>query len=108
MDCPRALDDLAAVPETARDEIFFSGFDRNASLAKDQRIAALDDHQIFVVVVHVRSGIGGLMASPKCHLTPIHTVINVALDSRCRLATCRDPVCGRLHELWKTFHGFYP
>lgn len=44
MNGPRAGDDLATMPESARNEVFFSGFDRNASVTKNQGIAALDDH----------------------------------------------------------------
>jgi len=73
-----ASDDLATMPDSARYEIFFSGFHRNVSILKNQRVATLDSHHVFIVFVDVRSGIGILVARPECHLTPIGSVINVA------------------------------
>src|SRR5207245_141613 len=108
MNGPGASDDLATMPQSARNEVFFPGFHRNASVTKDKRIAALDDHHVLVVVVHVRGRMGSLAASPKCHLTPIHAVINVTFDTRCGLTTGRDLICSRLHEVRKTFHRLHP
>lgn len=58
MNGPCTSDDLAPMPESARDEVFFSGVDGNASVTKNQGIAALDDQHVLVVIVHVWSGIG--------------------------------------------------
>jgi hypothetical protein len=103
-----ASDNVATMPESSRDEVFFSGFDRNASVTKNQGIAALDDYHVLVILVNVRSRMGGFVASPECHLTPTDAVINVALNTRCGLTAGRDSVCDRLHELWKIFHCSYP
>ena len=101
-------DNLATMPESARDEVFFSGPERNAFVVKNQGIAALDDYHVLVVVVDVWGRKGGLVAGPECHLTPTDAVINVAFNTRCGLTGGRDSVCGRLHELRKIFHCFYP
>src|SRR5262245_49664944 len=108
MNGPGASDDLATMPCSARDEVFFSGFNGNASVTKYQGITALNDHHVLVVVVHVRSGMRGLVASPECHLTHTRAVVDIALNTRRGLTAGRDPVCSRLHELWKVFHGLYP
>lgn len=55
VDRPGSGNDLAAVQDAARYEVFFSGFQWNPFRVDDQGITALRDKHVFVVVV----GMGG-------------------------------------------------
>ena len=43
---PGAGENFATMPESARDNVFFSGFNGDPSLTKYQGVATLDDHQV--------------------------------------------------------------
>lgn len=82
MNRSRACRDLAAMPEPLRDEIFFPRSDRDTIFTEDQGVAALHYEHVFVEGVNVRRGNRRLLACPESHLTIIHAVIHVALDTR--------------------------
>ena len=98
---------LAAVRHSPRDEIFVSGVQRNAPPIDNQGVASLHHDHVFVVVMSMRSGWRCLTALPKRHLAPVSSVEDVALDSRCRLICCGDPVNSMLHELGESFMAAY-
>ncbi len=78
---PGASDRFTAMPESLWYEIFLSGFDGDAFVINDEGVAALYHDHVFVVIMHMRCGNSGLVASPECHLTPICSVKDVTLDA---------------------------
>lgn len=96
---------FATMRHSPRDEIFVSGVQRNAPPIDNQDVASLHYDHVFVVVMSMRGGWRCLTTLPKRHLAPVSPVEDVALDSRCRLICCGDPVCWMLHELGEIVHG---
>jgi hypothetical protein len=96
---------FTTVLDTARNEVFFPGPHMDSLAIDNQGIAALHDHHVFVVIVGVGRGYGGLRAAPKCHLASIRSIEDKALNARSRLIGFRNLVGGMLHEFWKIFHG---
>jgi|ERR1035438_5547158 hypothetical protein len=99
-------DDLARVLNASRDEKFLAGFQGDAVSIDDQRVAALHDHHVFVVIVGVNGGISCLTAGPKSHLTAVHAIEHVAFDAWRGLASGSNSVRGISHELGKFVHNF--
>ena len=56
MDGASASERFTAVPESLRNEILLPGSNRNALASNDERIATLNDHHVFVLVMHVWFG----------------------------------------------------
>jgi hypothetical protein len=100
-----ASERLTTVPESLRNEIFLPGSNRNALASDDERIATLDDYHVFVIVMHMWFGHCGFTTGPERYLTTIDSVNDVAFNSRSRLTTDCDPICGALHEVWEIVHG---
>src|ERR1035441_2928766 len=96
---------FATVLDAARNEVFFPGPDRYSLAIHDQGIAALHDDHVFVVIVGVRRGCGGLRADPKRHLASVRSIEDKTFYPRSRLIGFRYFVGGMLHEFWKIFHG---
>jgi len=96
---------FATVLDASRDDVFFPGPDRNSLAIDDQGIAALHNDHVFVVIVGVGRGCGGLRAAPKRHLASVRSVEDKTLNAWSRLIGFRDFVGGMLHEFWKIFHG---
>jgi hypothetical protein len=105
MDSSSPSNHFATVRHSPRDEIFVSDVQRNAPPIDNQGVASLHYDYVFVVVMSMRGGWRCLTTPPKRHLAPVSSIEDVALDSRCRLICCRDPVCWMLHELGKIVHG---
>jgi hypothetical protein len=105
VDCSGSSQNFTLVRHATRDEIFFSGPDRNPLTIDDQGVTALHNDHVFVVIVGVGSGCSGLTAGPKCHLASICSIEDKALYAWSRLIGLRDLIGGMPHELGKIFHG---
>jgi hypothetical protein len=95
---------FASMQHTLGDEIFLSGFYWNVLAIDDQVVAALNDQHVFVEVVDMRLGCGGLAAGLEGHLAAVYAVEYVSFDSRGGLTARRDFVCRALHEVWEFIH----
>src|SRR5215470_18943354 len=104
MDRPGASHRFTAMPDPLRDEVLLTSSDGDPFAINDQRITALHNDKVFIVVMDMRRGYRGLVAGPECHLTPIHSVKNIALHPRSRLTARCDLVCGTLHKAWEIIH----
>jgi hypothetical protein len=96
---------FAAVQHAPWDEIFLSIFQGNPLSINDQRVAALHNDHIFVVIVGMRFRWRCFVARPKCHLAPICSIEHVTLDSSGGLIGSCDPVHGMFHEFGEIVHG---
>jgi hypothetical protein len=106
MDGSRTSDGLTRMPGSFWNEILLSDSDWNALAIDDQRIAALHNGKVFVVVVQMWSGYRRFSASPECHLTSIGSIKDVSFYSGSELTTRGDLVCWMLHEIREIVHGF--
>src|SRR5579864_4510375 len=70
----------------------------------DQRITALHDHHVFIVIVHVLGRFRISHTSPECHLHAVEAIKDVAFDSRSRLARSANSIRRILHEIRKGVH----
>jgi transposase len=95
---------FAALRHTLRDEIFLSGFDRNPFSIDDQRLAALHNKHVLVVIVDLRRRGRGFAAIPERHRASVCAVEDVTLNARGRLAGTRDPVGRIFHECREIHH----
>jgi hypothetical protein len=97
-------DGLTAVPGPFGNEMLFSGSDRKALTVNNHRIAALENDEVFVIVVHMWSRHGGFTTGPKRHLASVRSIKDVPFDSRSGLTARGDSVAWMLHEIGKTVH----
>jgi len=104
MDHSGPSQDLAPVQDPLWNHVLFPGFQRNAATADNQRIAALHDHHVFIVIVSVFGGCRIFSARPKCHLGAVDAVKDVTFDSASRLARLSDAIRWILHELRESVH----
>lgn len=75
---------LATMRYASRYEVFFSSSDRNVFTVDGQRVAALHDEHVFVIIVDMFRGSRVLIASPECHLASVHSIKHVAFHTwRC-------------------------
>jgi hypothetical protein len=101
----RAGQNFAAMMHAAGNEVLIARPQRNSLTIDDDDVATLHDDHVFFVVMSVARRACRLSAGPKRHLASIDSVENIAIDPRCRLMRCGDPVCRSLHELWEFAHG---
>ena len=105
MDCPRSCYYLSTVRYTARNQVFLTSFDKNASAINQQRVATLHHQHVLIEFMDVFSGGCGLIARPKRHLASVGSVEDVSFDTRSRLIRPNDPVRGVPHELREAVHA---
>src|ERR1700693_4541869 len=96
-------DDFARVLKASGDENFLAGFQGDTVSIYYQRVAALHNHHVFVVVVGVSGGISCLTAGPKGHLTAVRAIEDVAFDARRGLAGASNSVRGILMNWGNSF-----
>lgn len=89
-------------------EVLFASTNGNSLFTDDQRVAALHDDHIFVVVVNVGSRTCRFVARPKSHLAFICPIKHIAFHAWRRLALFCDSVRSRTHELGKFIHTHCP
>jgi hypothetical protein len=106
MDGSRTGNGLTLMPGPFWNKVLLSRSDWNALATDNQRIAALHNGKVFVVVMHVGSGYHRFATSPECHLTPIGSIKDVSFYPGSELTARSDLVCWMLHEIWKIIHGF--
>jgi hypothetical protein len=105
VDSSSSSENFSTVEHSTSDEIFLASPQWYAFPIDDQCVASLHNNHVFVVVVGVGCRCRGVAAGPKCHLTAVFTVKNIALNSRSRLIGPRYPVCRMFHELGKIVHN---
>lgn len=104
VDCPSSGQNFTAVQHTPRDEVFLSGPHRNSLPADNQRIAALHNCHVFVVLMRMGRRSRRLMAGPKGHLAPVRPIEHITLYAGRRLAGADYSVRSMLHELREPVH----
>ncbi len=72
----------------------------------DQRVAALHDQHVFVVLMNVEFGRWVVLACPERHLAAFRPTEDIALDSQRRLIAFRDFIQRSLHEGGKVVHKY--
>ena len=105
VDGPGSGQDFAAMEHAPRNQVLLSGWHGDTLSLNDQRVAALDDDHILVVVVDMRGGGRGLTTGPERHLASVRAIEHVTLDSWGRLIGLRNPVCRMLHEFGEIVHS---
>src|SRR5262249_9251900 len=103
---PGASQGFTAMPDSLRYKVLLASPNGDTLAINDQRIAALHNDKVFIVVMDMRRRYCGLMTGPECHLTPVRSVKNIALYSRSRLTARCDLVYRTLHEAWEILHRF--
>jgi hypothetical protein len=96
---------LTTMRHAARDEVFLTCLHRNPFSVNDQRVAALHNHHVFVVVMDMFRGGCSLTAGPECHLTFVDPIEHVTLNPGRGLIGTGDPVGGMFHELREGVHA---
>jgi hypothetical protein len=105
VDCPSSRQNFTAVHHTPRDEVFLSGPHRNSLPADNQRIAALQNSHVFVVIMGMGRRCRRLVAGPKGHLAPIRPIERITLHATGRLAGADYSVRSVFHKLRETVHN---
>jgi hypothetical protein len=96
---------LTTMRHTARDEVLLACLHRNPFPVNDQRVTALHNHHIFVLVMDMFHGGRGFTASPERHLASVGSIEYVTLGAGRGLIGAGDPVGGVLHKFRKGVHG---
>src|ERR1700733_606600 len=88
---------FTTVRYSARDEVFFSGFQGNPVSVEDQRVATLHNDHIFIVIVDMLGRGPRFRTRPERHLASLDPVEHVTLDTWSGLIGSGDPVRGIFH-----------
>lgn len=105
VDGPGAGYNFTAMRHAAWNKVFLPGCQADPLSAYDQRITALRDQHVLVVIVGMLGGRGILRARPEGHLAAIYSIENITFNTRSGLLRTSDSVRGMLHEVRKAVHS---
>jgi hypothetical protein len=101
---PRSGDYFTTVPYTPCNEILLARPYWNPLALDEERVAALHNQHVFVILMHMLVGHRVFGASPKRHLASVFSIEDVTFNAPRRLIRAGDPVRWMFHELWKGVH----